>query len=92
MCTIFSEAEMGMMTHSWQGHRQRDNSNRVPPQVPPQVQLQNRVAFVWLVLKTQSSCHAVMSAFVPHVQPFSKPKGLTVNLKACTYAPCVGHG
>jgi hypothetical protein len=91
MCSIFSEAElMVMMTHSWQGQGQMDNSKS--NRVPPQVQLQNHVVFAWRLQRTQSSCHVAMSACVPLVQPFSKPKGLTANPKGCTYAPCVGHG
>lgn len=94
MCSILSDTEM--MTHSWQpqGSRQMDNSNRVtPPQVPPpQVQQQNRVAFAWRAPRTQYYCRAGMSACVQHVQPFSKPKDLTMNPRASICAPYVGHG
>ena len=93
MCSILSDTEMGMMTHSWQCHRQMDNSNRVPPpQVQQQVQQQNLAASAWRALRTQSSCRVVMLRCVQHVQPYSKPKGLTENPKAYTCAQFVVHG
>ena len=84
---------MGMMTHSLEGRRQMDNSNRVPPpQVQQQVPQQNLAAYVWRALKTLFFCRVAMYACVQHAQPYLKPKGLTENPKACTCAPFVAQG